>query len=60
MNVTYTMFSPDGADSLRFVDHGQYGITVELTYSGETFDFGFGPDETPALIKFLQNTQNRK
>ena len=53
MARTYTMHSPDGQDSLRFIDQGQYGITVELTYSGETSDFGFPPGEVPALIDWL-------
>lgn len=56
MDKIHTLTHTDG-DKLRFIDYDAHGVTVELTYSGETLDFGFGPDEIPALIEWLQNTQ---
>lgn len=44
-------------DTLRFIDYGKYGLTVETVYNGTSVDFGVYPDEIPALIEWLQAAQ---
>ena len=56
MSAMHTINHEDG-DSLSLVNYGHLGITATINYSGEWFDFGFGPDEIPALIEWLQAAQ---
>lgn len=47
-------------DAVEFTNYGELGMTVCLTYSGESFDVGFEPEEIPALIQWLQSTQQKR
>ena len=55
---TIEAHNADG-DELRVIDYGKYGLTIETRYSGVIVDFGVYPNEIPALIEWLQATQNR-
>lgn len=45
--------NPNTLDTLRVIDYGELGITVELTYGGEMFDIGLSPDQANELEDWL-------
>lgn len=53
-------FTDQFGDKLSFINYGDSGVTVALTVHGEWFDVGLAPDQTQALIEWLQSTQQNR